>query len=104
MTKTERIMLSQIYEYANVVPNFRNNMDLEGYSSFRHDSLEVANYIKKMSYALLMFGSPGEDKSHWKSEFDEILNDLEDFIRFRKEEGWKGSSNAKYKTAVSKWY
>ncbi|GED55751.1 hypothetical protein EDM54_23775 [Brevibacillus borstelensis] len=103
MTKTERIMLSQIYEFANVVPNFRNNMDMEGYSAFRHDSLEVANYIKKMSYALLMFGTPNEDKEHWKETFNEALNDLKEFVEFRKSEGWRGNSNAPYKTAVSGW-
>jgi len=103
MNKAERIMLAKIYEYASVVPNFKNNMDMVGYSTFRHDSLEVAGYISKLSYALLMFGTPDEDKEHWKNTFQTTLEELEAFVSVRKSEGWGGDSKAAYKTAVSGW-
>lgn len=96
MNKTERLMLLEIYKYSNAVPDIRNNMDFEGYGMHRKDTIEVSGYIKEMSYALLMYGTPEEDKSYWKKKFYDLVKSLNEFIDNRKKEQW-GHSDLSYK-------
>lgn len=88
MTKTERLMLLEIYTYSNIVPDIRNNMDFEGYGAHRIDTIEVNGYLHDMSYALLMYGSPDEEKSYWKEKFYELLEELKEYVKDREAEQW----------------
>lgn len=103
MTKTERLMLCDMYKYINSVPNFRNNMDFEGYSMFRRDVIELQGYLGKLIYALLMYGSPEENKSYWKEEFDKYLEELKCFIETRQKEQWKQGTQYSYQFYIPGW-
>lgn len=96
-------MLVEIWQYTDSVPNFRNNMDLQGHSMFRKDSIELQGYLHKLTYALLMYGSPKEDKSCWKAEFDKYLAELKEFIDTRKKENWSGNSDYTYQFNSTGW-
>lgn len=103
MTKKEYEMLTTIHQYQDIVPNIRNNMDMEGYSSFRFDSLEVRGFLKEMSYCILACNMGGEDRKEWYLKFDKLEQQLKEFINIREKEQWKKSSANNYIYACSSW-
>lgn len=103
MTKKEKTMLLEIHSLTNAIPNFRNNMDLESYSSLRNDTLEMQSYLHKLTYAMLMYDDPNEDKKHWDKEFDKWLINAKEFISIRLREQWVPSKQYEYQFVVGGW-
>ena len=103
MNKTERIMLLEIQTLTSAIPNFKNNMDMAGYGSFRADWLQMQSYLQSLTYSLLMFGDNQEDKTFWKNDFSKVLKDAKEFVDFRKKENWNGNTNFHYSVSISGW-
>jgi hypothetical protein len=103
MNRTERNMILEIHSLIGSIPNFKNNMDMEGYSSFRADSLQMQHFLKELTYSVLMFADKSEDKTYWKENFEQTLNDAKEFVEYRKKENWCGNSTYIYTVAVSGW-
>lgn len=103
MTKTERAMIFEVYQYSNVVPNVRNNMSTADLARHRFDSRELASFIHNLIYALMMYSSPDEDKKDWKANFNEHLNGLNEFIEARKKEQWSSETSYAYQHSHIGW-
>lgn len=103
MNRSENKMLVEIYSLTSSIPNFKNNMDMAGYSSFRADSLQMQHYLSDLTYSLLMFADNSEDRRYWKEKFEQTLNEAKEFIEHRKNENWCGHSTYDYTVAISGW-
>ncbi len=100
MTKSERIILLEIYNVSDSVPNFRNNTDMAAHASFRMDALELQGYIKKLTFSILMSGTPAEDKNYWINDFEKWLYQSKEFIAIRKKEQWTQTKDYTYQFAT----
>lgn len=103
MTRCERKMLFEVYEYINIVPNVRNNMSTADLVRHRYDSRELSSLIKDLMYALMMYCTPDEDKSDWKIQFLELRKKLLVFIETRKNEQWSSETDYSYKYMHVGW-
>ena len=103
MTKNERKMLFEMYQYSNIVPNVRNNMSMADLARHKYDSRELTSFFQDLMYALMMYSSPEEDKGDWKDKFCELLKSLNEYIETRKKEQWSSETDYSYEYAHGGW-
>ncbi|MEN0645574.1 hypothetical protein MKY91_20625 [Alkalicoccobacillus gibsonii] len=103
MNFSDRVMLSEIHSLTNAVPNFRNNMDMKGYSSFRSDSLQLQFFLKELTYSMLMTADKTENKRYWVKKFNERLSEAKEFVEHRQKEAWNGETTYRYSISSSGW-